>query len=141
MTTDKEELRNVINDSLLGFKYEEYGFTQAETVILIKVEKLLEAKDKEIDFQKRGFDFLYSQAKQEITDLKAEREAAKLYADSVARDAWDRACEATLLKIKTTFTDPKNLDKCDNVAILLRDAVKEIGSDILAFPKPEYQPK
>lgn len=67
--------------------------------------------------------------------------AAELYADSVARDAWNRACEATLLKIKTTFTDPKNLDKCDNVAILLRDAVKEIGSDMLSFPKPEYQPK
>ena len=132
MTTDKEELRKEFYKWRLSHKGSDlYDWFYSK----------LEAKDKEIDFQKRGFDFLYSQAKQEITDLKAEREAAKLYADSVARDAWDRACEATLLKIKTTFTDPKNLDKCDNVVILLRDAVKEIGSDILAFPKPEYQPK
>lgn len=109
MTTDKEELRNVINDSLFGFKDEEYGFTQAETAILIKVEKLLEAKDKEIAELKRHKDqndrmriwfeertglkeellsIHMESIDQQITDLKAEIEKIKMNADSVARDAW-----------------------------------------------------
>lgn len=79
MTTDKEELRKEFVEELrkgitFAGQIGDYVINQS---LFDWLNSKLEAKDKEIDFQKRGFDFLYGQAKQEITDLKAEIERLK----------------------------------------------------------------
>jgi len=48
--------------------------------------------------------------------------AAELYADSVARDAWDRACKAQFDSLQSQF--------------LIPDVFKDND-----YRKPEYQPK
>lgn len=73
MTTDKEEIRDL--NFYKNNAMDDFVSTPISVLRYItELESKLEAKDKEIDFQKRGFDFLYGQAKQEITDLKAEIE-------------------------------------------------------------------
>jgi len=112
----KDELRNVINDSLFGFKDEEYGYTQCETAILKETE---------------------------------------LYAQEVAKDAWDRACEAMVksesvesisLKIQQLAADLINAGQKPYIASpiyvrYMRTVIESFEQELsICRVKPPYQP-